>query len=145
MILFEINKVSLAKRALSIVLVSEIFTLLFTVPISACACAFEYLVSSAACVNVLIGLSISLVLSTLPKPTFDALIPLAIFKSVTAPLAIFEVTMAPLATRGKAAVPDKSPASFNIPLLVASASVTFVFELFELPPPFPDATIEEST
>ena len=91
------------------------------------------------------GLSKSLVLSTLPKPTFDALIPLAIFISVTAPFAIFEVTMAPLATSGRAAVPDKSPASFNIPLLVASASETLAELLFELAPPFPDATIEEST
>ena len=91
------------------------------------------------------GLSRSLVLSTLPSPTFDALIPLAIFRSVTAPFAIFEVTMAPFATSGIAAVPDKSPVSFNIPLLVASASETIVLLLFELPPPFPDATRAEST
>ena len=89
-------------------------------------------------------LSKSLVLSTFPNPTFDALIPFAIFRSVTAPFAIFEVTMAPLATIGIAALPDKSPASFNIPLLLASASETFTFELLLLPP-VPFATIAEST
>ncbi len=50
-------------------------------------------------------------LSTLPKPTFDALIPLATLSSVIALLAIFAVEIAPVATSGEVAVPDKSPAN----------------------------------
>ena len=92
----------------------------------------------------LIGLSTSLVLSTFPKPTFDALIPVATLASVTALLASLSVVMAPLATTGKAAVPAKSPASFKIPFVSASASETFTFELLLLPP-VPFATIAEST
>ena len=90
------------------------------------------------------GLSKSLVLSTLPNPTLEALIPIEILASVTALLPIFSVVIAPLATSGMAAVPLKSPANFMTPLLIASASATLLFELFELLfPPF--ATIDEST
>ena len=56
-----------------------------------------------------IGLLTSEVLSTLPKPTFDGLIPLATLASVIASLAIFAVEIAPVATSGEFAVPDKSP------------------------------------
>ena len=103
-----------------------------------------YFKFSAACVRVLIGLSTSLVLSTFPKPTFDALIPVATLASVTALLASLSVVIAPLVTIGIAAVPVKSPASFKTPLVSASASKTFTLELL-LPPPVPFATIDEST
>ncbi len=85
--------------------------------------------SKAVCVAVETGLLASLVLLTFPKPTFEALIPLAIFASV----------IALLATTGAAAVPVKSPANCNFPFVVASASTivapaiavsTYVFTAF---------------
>ena len=90
------------------------------------------------------GLSTSLVLSTLPKPTLDALIPVEIFASVTELFASLSVVIAPLVTTGIAAVPDKSPANFTTPFVLASASATVLFELLELLLP-PLATIDEST
>ena len=67
--------------------------------------------------------------------------PLEILASVTALLASLTVVITPLAITGTAAVPDKSPANFKIPLVIPSASVTFVFELL-FPPP---AITAEST
>jgi len=69
--------------------------------------------SKAVWVAVLIGLSKSLVLFTLPKPTLVGLIPEAIFASV----------MAPVAIAGLEAVPVKSPANLILPFAneVASA------------------------
>ena len=85
-----------------------------------------------------------MVLSTLPSPTLDALMPVETLASVTALLPILSVVIAPLATTGIAAVPDKSPANFKTPFVLASASETMVFELLELLfPAF--ATIIEST
>ena len=144
MILFERLIVSRLNRALSIAAVSEISTFCVTEVISACPCKLENFASSAVCVKVLIGLSTSLVLSTFPKPTLEALIPVAIFASVTALFASLAVVIAALATSGKAAVPDKSPANFTTPFVLASASATVLFELFELLLP-PLATIDEST
>ena len=132
---------SLLNLEVSIALVSNIFNFCATVLVSACPCKLENLTSSAACVKMLIGLSKSFVLSTLPNPTLEALIPVEIFVSVTALLPIFSVVIAPVATTGMEAVPLKSPANFMTPLLIASASVIFVVEL--LFPPF--ATIAEST
>ena len=111
---------------------------------SACPCTLENFRSRAVCVKLLIGLSKSLVLSTFPNPTFVALIPAAILASVTALVPSLSVVIAPIATTGMAAVPDKSPANFTTPFVLASASATVLFELFELLlPPF--ATIDEST
>ena len=90
------------------------------------------------------GLFTSLVLSTLPKPTLDALMPDVIFASVTELFASLLVVITPLATTGMAAVPDKSPANFTTPFVLASASATVLFELFELLLPLL-ATIDEST
>ena len=84
-----------------------------------------------------------MVLSTFPKPTFDALIPVATLASVTALLASLSVVITPLATIGIAAVPVKSPANFKTPLFVASASEIFTLEL--LLPPLPFEIIAEST
>ena len=70
------------------------------------------------------GLSISLVLSALPKPTLEALIPEATFTSVIAPVAIFELVIALFTIIGASAVPPKSPASFIFPFVVGSASAT---------------------
>ena len=54
--------------------------------VTSVAFAFKF---NATCVLVEIGLSKSDVLSTLPKPTLDGLIPLAILLSITAPSANF--------------------------------------------------------
>ena len=124
--------------------VSSILSFSATDVTSACPCKFENFRSSAACVKALIGLSKSLVLSTFPNPTLEALIPVETLASVTALLPILSVVMAPLATTGIVAVPDKSPANFKTPFVLASASETLAELLFELLfPPF--ATIAEST
>ena len=81
-----------------------------------------YFKSNTACCAVLTGLSKSLVLSTLPNPTLEALIPVAILAFV----------MAPLTIEGASAVPVKSPASLIFPLVNASASTTVALLL---PPP----------
>ena len=70
------------------------------------------------------GFSKSLVLSTLPNPTLEALMPEATFTSVMAPVAIFELVIALLTTIGASAVPPKSPANLIFPLVVGSASAT---------------------
>ena len=84
--------------------------------------------SSAVCCAVEIGLLASLVLSTFPKPTFDALIPVAILALVTLPSKIFVVVTLPSAIIGKAAVPVRSPANCTLPFseVVASGVVTVV-------------------
>ena len=92
----------------------------------------------------LIGLSTSLVLSTFPKPTLEALIPVATLASVTALFASLTEEIAPFATIGIVAVPVKSPASFITPLIVESASEIFTLELL-LPPPLAFEIIAEST
>ena len=83
-----------------------------------------YFKSIAACCAILIGLSTSLVLSTLPNPTFDALIPDAILLLVIAPSKILLFVIAFAEIVGKSDVPLKSPASFNFPFVVGSASTT---------------------
>ena len=95
--------------------------------------------SNAAWVAVLICLSISAVLSTLPNPTLEALMPEATFTSVMAPVAIFELVIALLTTIGASAVPPKSPDNWMIPFLAASASTT------DDPPPPPPTAILLST
>ena len=68
--------------------------------------------SSAVCVAVLTGLERSEVLSTLARPTLDALIPAATLAFVITPIAI----------SGLAADPDKSPANLILPLTSVVAS-----------------------
>ena len=101
-----------------------------------------YFKSNAACCAVLTGLSKSLVLSTLPNPTLEALIPVAIFASVMAPVAILTFVIAPLVMNGASAVPVKSPASCILPFVNASASTTVALLL---PPPPPPIEITLST
>ena len=57
------------------------------------------------------GLSASAVLLTFPKPTFEALIPVAIFESLIAPSNIFAVVIALAAMLGEVADPLRSPAN----------------------------------
>ena len=86
------------------------------------------------------GFSKSLVLSTLPNPTLEALMPEATFTSVMAPVAILELVIALLTTIGASAVPPISPVNFIIPFVTASASTTVV-----PPPPPPPTAILLST
>ena len=103
---------------------SEIFILLFIEVANVLPLDASYFKLSAACVNVLMGLSKSLVLLTFSSPTFEALIPGAILLFVIAASEILLVVIAPSATVGKSDVPVKSPDSFIFPLVVASASAT---------------------
>ena len=75
--------------------------------------------SKAAWVNVLIVLLASLVLSTYPKPTIAFVIPLTVPVNVGLLIGAFKTRAG---TLGKSAVPPKSPANFNFPLIILSAS-----------------------
>ena len=78
------------------------------------ASAIFTFLSKAALTAVEIGLSKSLVLFTFPKPTLDALIPFAIFSSVTARFFILLVVIASVEIIGlsdEEPVPAKSPAN----------------------------------
>ena len=66
---------------------------------------------------------------------------MAIFASVMAPSFIFNVVTALLASRGRSAVPPKSPANFILPFVVASASA----KVPEPPPDPPPAATAAST
>ena len=93
---------------------------------------------NAVWVALLIGLFASLVLSTLPSPTFVALIPVAIFASVIALSATFNSVMILFLIKIESAVPPISPAIFRIPLVVVSASTNeillmLLLLLFTLP------------
>ena len=103
--------VSLFILALNIAAVSAILNFELIVFDKIDALLALYFKSKAACVAVLIGLSASLVLSTLPNPTLLALMPDEILASVMAPLAIFVLVMALFAIIGADAIPDKSPAN----------------------------------
>ena len=103
---------------------SEIFILPFIEVANALPLDASYFKFSAACVNVLMGLSKSLVLLTFSNPTLEALIPVAILLFVIAASKILLVVIAPVATKGISDVPLKSPANFIFPLVVASASAT---------------------
>ena len=116
MILLDKLIVSLANLELNIAEVSDVFILRI----------------NADCVALLTGLFKSLVLSTLPRPTLFALMPLAIFESVIAPLIILSVFMALLLMIIESAVPPKSPANFKIPLVLVLASTIVLFELLLL-------------
>ena len=77
------------------------------------------------------------VLFTLPRPTLEASIPVATLALVMAASAMSAVVMvpskildevtAPAAMVGKAAVPERSPANCNFPLVTPSASGTSEF------------------
>ena len=102
---------------------------------------FDAFASKAVCVAVETGLSRSAVLSTFPNPTFEALIPAAIFASVTFASKILAVVIFPSPITGKSDVPVKSPDNCILPfvLILASgiafeaiAASTYIFVAFSV-------------